>query len=375
MASIPFNDLKAHHANHREAFHQALDELLDSSGFIGGKAVAEFEQKFASFCGSKYCVGVGNGTDAIVIALRGLGIGKGDLVVTVPNTFIATTEAISESGAEMLFVDVTENERTMDLDQLENLLKTHPERERIKCVIPVHLYGQPVDMPKLKSIVEPYQIKILADSAQAHGAFIQDKGIAQYADVSTFSFYPGKNLGALGDGGAIVTNDDVLEDYCRRCSNHGRSDKYAHEFEGVNSRLDALQAKFLTTKLEVLAEKTRLRQHFARLYDTQIAERLPELKRPMLIDARLSVFHLYVIQVKDRDQVIGDLKQQGIQVGIHYPIAIHQLKAYEHLNLAVGSFPIAEKLSQSILTLPLYPEMADEDITTVVDALCECKGI
>jgi len=369
MSSIPFNDLNAHHQNHREKFHEALDQLLDTSGYIGGKAVSEFEQSFADFCGSNFCAGAGNGTDAIYLALKSLDVSAGDYVVTVPNSFIATTEAITMAGAKIIFVDVDPEERVMDLEALRECLETHPNKNEIKCVIPVHLFGQPVNLPPLKKLCDEKGIPVIADSAQAHGATIDGNGICDYADLSTFSFYPGKNLGALGDGGAVVTNNEKYNEYVHKALNHGRSAKYDHEFEGINSRLDALQALFLSTKLEVLAEKTRLRQHFARIYNEQLLNLTPQVKCPLLIDERLSVFHLYVIEVEQRDLVQEKLKEKGVQTGIHYPIPLHLLKAYEYMNLKAGSFPVVEKLSQNILSLPLYPEMAEEDVSEVVNHL------
>ncbi len=366
---IPFNDLNAHHENNREKFHDALDSLLDSSGFIGGNSVSGFEKSFAEFCCAKFSIGVANGTDAIYLALKALGIGPGDSVVTVPNTFIATTEAITMAGADIIFVDVEAEERLIDLNALTNCLESHPQKEKIKCVIPVHLFGQPVDMISLKKICDEKRIPIIADSAQAHGTEIEGESITQYADLSTFSFYPGKNLGALGDGGAIVTDNKKYSEFLHKCLNHGRSAKYDHEFEGINSRLDALQALFLNIKLENLAEKTRLRQHFARIYNEELSELCPQIKLPKYIDKRLSAFHLYVIEIDNRDEVRAKLGENEIQTGIHYPIPLHRLKAYEHLNIKEGAFPVAEKLSSNILSLPLYPEMAEEDVQTVVQTL------
>jgi dTDP-4-amino-4,6-dideoxygalactose transaminase len=366
---IPFNDLNAHHNKNRAKFHDALDSLLDSSGFIGGKAVSEFETAFAKFCDANYCAGVANGTDAIFIALKALDIKSGDYVITTPNTFIATTEAITMTGASIIFVDVDPNERVIDLNLLAECLETHPEKDNIKCVIPVHLFGQPVEMKKLNEICSNKNIKIIADSAQAHGATIDGKGIAHYADMCTYSFYPGKNLGALGDGGAIVTNNEQYNAFAHKYLNHGRCEKYDHEFEGINSRLDALQALFLKIKLDELGEKTQLRQKFAKIYDKHLADLCSNINRPMIIENRLSVFHLYVIEVENRAEIQSKLKENNIQTGIHYPIPLHRLKAYEHLGLKAGSFPVTEKLSESILTLPLYPEMSEDDVVNVCNTL------
>lgn len=368
MRQVKFNDLHQHHANHRQDFHSFLDQLLDSSAYIGGSALSDFESAFAQYCQSKYAIGVGNGTDALYLALRAIGINKGDYVITVPNTFIATTEAITSAGAKILFVDIDPIERNMDLGQLERLLQDHPHRNKIKCIVPVHLYGQPADMIGLKNIATNYQIPIIADAAQAHGAKIDNQSVTQFADISTFSFYPGKNLGALGDGGAIVTDSEVYADYISRCSNHGRDKKYTHLFEGVNSRLDALQALFLNKKLSVLDEKTQLRQKYAKQYNT-LLDGVNNITLPAWINNRLSVFHLYVIEVENRESVASKLNEVGIQTGIHYPISLHLQPAYKYLDLQEGSFPNAESSAKKILTLPLYPEMHEEDVLYVADQL------
>lgn len=361
---IPFNDLRTHHQNHRQVFHDRLDELLDSSAYVGGGAIAEFESEFASFCGVSHCAGTGNGTDAIVAALKALGIGPGDCVVTVPNTFIATTEAITQTGAEIIFVDVNEDDLLIDLNQLENLIHSHPKKDRIRCVLPVHLFGQPVDLPRLQNILAPHDIKIVADSAQAHGALIDGEPISRLADLSTFSFYPGKNLGALGDGGAVVSSQSKWIDDIKSFCNHGRSTKYHHRIEGINSRLDTLQAMFLREKLTRLGENTQKRQNLSHLYDLQF-KACPEIQ--ILPDKanRASVVHLYVIRHASRDELAKNLSAAGIQTGIHYPVPLHLLPAYQYMELDKGSFPVAEKAAESILSLPLYPEMPEEDIDFV----------
>ncbi len=370
MALIPFNDLTTHHAPFRRAFHEALDQLLDSSEFIGGKAVQNFERAFAEFSNCKYAVGLANGTDALVGALKALGVGIGDYVVTVSNTFIATAEAITLAGANIIFVDIDPEDLNMDMSQLEHILNTHPQKHLIKAVIPVHLHGQPADLPRLKTIVENRNIAIVADSAQAHGAYINNKPISSFADVSTFSFYPGKNLGALGDGGAITTNREEIAQYISSWRNHGRLEKYTHKMEGVNSRLDALQAAFLAIKLQKLGEKTSKRQKLAQLY-LEALSGMDSILCPAYLPNRLSVFHIFAIRCPFRDSLAKALGKKRIQTGVHYPIPLHLQKAYAHLNLKIGSFPQTELACQDTLSLPLYPEMTEAQVHQVTEAIRE----
>lgn len=369
MRKVPFNDLRRHHATHARAFHEALDQLLETSAFVGGRGVQEFEKEFAAFCGVERAVGVGNGTDALFAALKAVGVQRGDLVVTVANTFIATVEAIVHAGASPVFCDIREIDYNMDPDSLEEVLSQGKNRDKIRCVVPVHLYGQPADMQAIEKICKKYAVPIVADAAQAHGANIQDKPHAQYGECSCYSFYPGKNLGALGDGGAVVTRSNALADDILKFCNHGRRDKYIHDKVGINSRLDTLQAFFLRRKLSVLGEKNRRRQELARWYDTRLAD-LP-LVRPTIHADRLSVFHLYVIQVEDRDKVAADLRERGVETGVHYPLPLHLQPAFEYLGIHEGHLPLTERTSQRLLSLPLYPEMEDWEVPYVVEMLKE----
>ncbi len=368
---VPFADLAACHLEHARSFHEALDELLASSAFIGGQAVADFEREFAAACGARHAVGCANGTDALHASLRALGIGAGMAVVTVANTFIATAEAISQTGAEVIFAEVG-NDAGMDPASLAEVLERHPRRDRIKCVLPVHLYGQPADLPRIAALAAAHGLPVLADGAQAHGALIAGRPIAAQAALTTFSFFPGKNLGALGDAGAIVCDDERQAAFLRGFCNHGRSDtdRHQHLVVGMNSRLDALQAAFLRRKLAVLPEKTRRRQEFARLYDRQLAE-LPEVERPPLLADRLSVFHLYVIRLDDRETVAAELKKRGVETGYHYRTPLHLQPAYRFLGLQPGALPATERLAAHILSLPLYPEMTEEQVEHVVTSLKE----
>lgn len=370
MTKVPFNDLKKHHEEHMQAFREIFDQVAGSCAFVGGPEVATFEKNFADFCGTRHCIGVGNGTDAITASLKALGIQPGDRVATVANTFIATTEGISMAGGEPVFVEVREDEGGMCPDDLQRVLETHPEKDRIRFVLPVHLFGQPADMPAIVEVAKKHELKIVADCAQSHGALIDGRPHAAYADANTYSFYPGKNLGALGDGGAIATDSEQVDAFVRSWANHGRGGKHEHKFEGMNSRLDGLQAAFLNRKLSVLAEKTRLRQHFSKQYIDLFAE-VDEVQTPAWIESRLSVFHLFVVRVNDRDGLAEKLAERGIQSGIHYPVPLHLQPAYSRMNLKEGSLPVTEKLCSRILSLPLYPEMEDWMVPTVVEAVKE----
>jgi len=367
LMAIPLVDLKKQYEEIQDEIDIAVHDVIIDTAFIGGKYVKEFEGAFGELCRAKYCVGVGNGTDAIYIALRALGVGPGDEVITVANSFIATSEAISLTGARVVFVDCDPATYTIDVDQVARAITP-----RTKAIVPVHLYGHPADMEKIREIAGAHNLFVVEDCAQAHGAEINGQRVGTFGDIGCFSFYPGKNLGAYGDGGAIITQREDLATKCRMIANHGRIDKYDHEFEGVNSRLDGLQAAILSVKLKYLEEWTEKRRAVAKQYG-ELLRYLP-LELPVESDGCRHVYHLYVVRVKDRKAVQERLKEAGVATGIHYPIALPMLKAYQYLGHKPEDFPVAAKYSQEILSLPMYPELTTEQIQWVCDNLARALG-
>jgi len=355
--NIPFVDLKAQYRSIRDEMDTAIAEVLESSAFVGGPFLLRFEEAFARFCQTRNCVGVGNGTDAIFIALKAMDIGPGDEVVTAANSFIATSEAITMAGAKPVFCDIDPQTYNMDVRVLEE--KITPQT---RAIIPVHLYGQPADMDPIVALAQKYGLKIVEDAAQAHGAQYKGRKIGTLGDAACFSFYPGKNLGAYGDGGAVVTDDDEMAGRMRMFANHGRADKFGHEFEGVNSRLDGLQASVLAVKLRHLEKWTEARRANAVLYNDLLAG--SGLVTPVEIDGVRAVYHLYVVRVDaGRRQALQDhLKSHGVATGIHYPIALPDLKAYEYLRSQKNFSPVASRTCREILSLPMFPELTGEQI-------------
>lgn len=353
---IPLVDLKAQYTSIKPEIDQAIQRVLDETDFIGGSAVREFEKAFAFYCGTRTAIGLANGTDALQLALLACGIGRGDEVITAVNTFIATSEAISAAGATPVFVDNDPHTYTIDVRRIEE--KITP---RTKAIMPVHLYGQPADMDAINEIALRHGLVVIEDAAQAHGARYKVKTVGNLGRVACFSFYPGKNLGAYGDAGAIATNDEELANKIRMLANHGRLRKYEHEMEGYNSRLDTIQAAILLVKLRHLKEWTERRQHAASRY-TQLLSVTKEIVTPTGNPDATHVFHLYVVRVQDRERIQQVLKEAGIATGIHYPIPLHQQPAYRHLGLAAGSYPVAERYAGELLSLPIYPELTDDQI-------------
>lgn len=359
---VPFVDLQAQYTSIKREIDEAIAQVINESAFIGGKYVGQFEDHFARFCKAKYCIGVGNGTDAAYIALRSLGIGKGDEVITVANSFVATSEAITMTGAKVVFVDCDAKTYNMDAERVPSMITP-----RTKAIVPVHLYGHPADMVALKRIAEEYGLFLIEDAAQAHGAEIEGQRVGTFGHLACFSFYPSKNLGAYGDAGAIVTNDQGLSRTCRMIANHGRTEKYDHEFEGVNSRLDGLQAAILNMKLKYLESWTERRRRISAVYGEFLQD--SEVVTPVEAPGVRHVYHLYVVRVANRDAVQTALKEQRIGTGIHYPIALPNLKAYRYLEHTPEDFPIATRYSKEILSLPMYPELTEGQIEYVCDRL------
>jgi len=360
---IPLVDLKAQYVSIKNEIDAAIQNVISDTAFIKGKYVQEFEEEYAAACGVKHCVSCANGTDAIYITLKVLGIGVGDEVITVANTWISTAETITQAGARPIFVDINPCNFTIDVSKIEEKIT-----QSTKAIIPVHLYGHPADMTKIMEIGKKYNLKIIEDCAQAHFAEWQGQSVGTFGDAGTFSFFPGKNLGAYGDAGCIVTNDDELGEKSRMFANHGALRKHSHEFEGINSRLDGLQAAVLSVKLKSIHKWTNLRIQNAAIYDESLSIN-EDLTVPKTDHAAKHVFHLYVIRTKKRNELQGYLKEHGISTGIHYPIALPYQKAYEYLGHSIEDFPTALQYSYEILSLPMYPELDEKTILSITNLL------
>lgn len=367
---IPLVDLRAQYRTIKEEIDAAISGVLSSSAFIGGTYVKAFEVAFAAFCGVRNCIGVGNGTDALFLALKAMDIGRGDEVITAANSFIATSEAITMAGARVVFVDIRPDTYNIDPDRIEEKITA-----RTKAIIPVHLYGQPADMDPILDLARKHGLKVIEDAAQAHGAVYKGRKVGSLADAACFSFYPGKNLGAYGDAGAVVTSDDELERKIRMLANHGRIDKYNHEIEGVNSRLDGLQAAILEVKLRHLYDWIGKRRENASSYNRYLKH--AKVITPVEIDDVKAVYHLYVIRIKDgmRSRLQEHLKLNGISTGIHYPIPLPNLKAYTYLNQEGIKYPAAMNQSQEILSLPMYPELLESQIEYISRKILEFNDL
>ncbi len=371
---IPFLDLKAQYKQIENEVVPAVTEAMAAGMFIGGPQVSGFEEEFAAFCDSRYCIGVGSGTDALRFALMAAGVGPGDAVITVPNTFIATTEAISQVGASPVFVDVDPQTHNMDPQKLEEYLKKclNPQASghepRPKAVIPVHLYGQPADMHPILEIARQFDLVVIEDACQAHGATYKGKKAGSLGTAGCFSFYPGKNLGAFGEAGAVVTQDEEMAQKIRMIRDHGQAQKYFHDIEGYNGRLDAIQAAVLRIKLMRLQDWNQSRRRNAALY-TELLQDLPVITLPIEADYAESVYHLYVILADDREGLQKYLSEKGIATGLHYPLPLHLQKAYVHLSHKKGDFPVAESTAEHLLSLPMYPELTEEQIEYVCTSI------
>lgn len=363
MDKIPLVDLRAQYLSIKSEIDQAMASVIGDSAFIGGKYAAEFEKSFADYLNVRHCIGVGNGTDALFIVIKSLGIGPGDEIITAANTFIATSEAISLAGAKPVFIDCNKETYNIDANLIENAITA-----KTKAIIPVHLYGQPADMDPILALAGKHNLKIIEDAAQAHGADYKGKKAGTFGSAATFSFYPGKNLGAYGDAGAIVTNDDKLAKKVRMFANHGRQDKYLHEIEGINSRLDGMQAAILSVKLKHLDDWIKRRREIAKRYNEALRE---IVETPRALEGASHVYHLYVIRVKSREKVQQRLLENGISTGIHYPVPLPLQPAYRQLNYQPADFPVASGLAGEILSIPVYESMTDEQVDFVIQKLKE----
>jgi dTDP-4-amino-4,6-dideoxygalactose transaminase len=358
---IPFVDLNAQYYSIKEEIDEAISSVIQDSAFIGGQYAKNFEQNFANYIGVKNSIGVGNGTDALYIALKALEISEGDKVITVANTFIATPEAITMTGARVVFVDCDKETYNIDVDKIESAISP-----KTRAIIPVHLYGQPADMDRIKHIAKKHNLYVVEDAAQAHGSEYKGLRVGTIGAIACFSFFPGKNLGAYGDAGAIVTNNDGLARKARMFANHGRIEKYNHEFEGTNSRLDGLQAAILDIKLKYLDKWTERRRTIAKVYDAALKD---IVITPSVMPDVKHVYHLYVIRIKNRDRVKELLAEKEIATGIHYPIPLPFLKAYGYLGHKPADFPVAYSMKDEILSLPIHGDMTDEQVEYVVASL------
>lgn len=361
---VPFVDLKAQYLTIKEEVDAAILNVLASTQFILGEEVKLFEEEFAAFCGSKYAIGVASGTDALHLALRACGIGPGDEVIVPSNTFIATALAVSYSGASVRFCDVNEDTLLMDVKNVEKAVT-----DKTRAIIPVHLYGQCVDMDPIVEFAKQNRLIVIEDACQAHGALYKDRKAGSLGKIGCFSFYPGKNLGAYGDGGMAVTDDEEITRRLRCLRNYGSEIKYYHPEKGFNSRLDTVQASVLRIKLRKLEGWNSRRYEIAQLYREGLAG--SNIRHVQETGCGTHVYHLFVVRVGDRDRVADSLKTKGIQPVIHYPIPIHLQDAYRDSGMGKGSFPVTEKAAGEILSLPMFPELTDDQANHVISVLLD----
>lgn len=358
---IPLVDLKAQYLGLKPEIDAAIARVIDSTQFILGSEVAGFEEEFAAFCTARHCVAVNSGTSALHLALLALGIGPGDEVITTPHTFVATVAAILYTGARPVFVDIDPRSHTMDPAGIAAAVT-----ERTRAVLPVHLYGQPADMDPILEIARAHGLYVVEDAAQAHGAEYKGRRVGTLGDIAGFSFYPGKNLGAFGEGGAVVCNDPALARTVRMLRDWGQERKYHHVLKGFNARMEGIQGAVLRVKLKRLEAWTELRRSRARRYADRLAAFAPAL--PAEMPYARHVYHVYAVRTPEREAVQRRLADQGIQTGIHYPIPVHLQPAYADLGYRAGDFPHAERAAAEVLSLPLYPELSDDAVDRIAAA-------
>jgi dTDP-4-amino-4,6-dideoxygalactose transaminase len=387
---VPFLDLVTPHQELKAELLQVVEKALGNAGFIGGPMVEDFERDFAKFCDTKYCVGVNSGTDALRFAFMAADVKPGEIIVTVPHTFIATTEAISQVGAHIAFVDINEKTYTMDPEKLREYLEVRCEFDKsrgkllekaskrvVSAIVPVHLYGQTADMDPILELANKYKLVVIEDACQAHGAeyFSRKEGVWKKAGTmglaSAFSFYPGKNLGACGEAGSTNTNDEVMAKRMKMIRDHGQAKKYYHDMEGYNGRLDSIQAGWLSVKLRHLANWNESRRQLAHRYHELFADAKSALVLPIEAEWTKGVYHLYVVRVNDREALQAHLSEAGIGTGIHYPIPLHLQKAYEHLGYRKGDFPVTERVASEIVSLPMFPRLQVSQQVEVVNKVKE----
>lgn len=387
---VPFLDLVTPHVEMEEQLVAVFRNALHTAGFIGGKPVQDFENAFAEFCEAEHCVGVGNGTDAVRFALMAAGVRPGDSVITVANTFIATTEAITQAGAIPEFVDIDERTYNIDPENLREYLELKCDRDpasgrpvsrrtgrTITAIVPVHLFGQMADMDAIVKLAKSYNLMVIEDACQAHGAEYFSREHQRWlkagsiGKAAAFSFYPGKNLGACGEAGAVTTNDPDIAGTVRKLRDHGQGTKYYHDVEGYNGRLDAIQAGILHAKLPRLPEWNAMRRQVANTYNEQLAA-IDGVVVPFEPSWSRAIYHLYVVRVPDRQEMQDGLKAAGIGTGIHYPVPLHVQQAYHGLGYRNGDLPVTERTAAEIVSLPMYPQLTEAQQTKVVTAVKEC---
>jgi dTDP-4-amino-4,6-dideoxygalactose transaminase len=366
METVPYLDLGAQYRTLRSEVLSALEEICESTSFAQGPATSEFETKFAAYCGVDHCVSLNSGTSALHLALRCLDVGPGDEVLTVSMTFIASAWAISYVGATPVFVDIDPVRRTLNPDNLEAAITP-----RTKAIIPVHLYGMPAEMDRINAIAERHGIPVIEDAAQAHGARYQGRRVGQFGQIACFSFYPSKNLGACGEGGALITNDASIAHRARSLRDHAQSEKYLHDEIGYNYRMDSFQGAVLCIKLKHLDDWNTARIDCARHYTELLHD--SSYKLPAHVSDSKCVWHCYVIETPERDRVRSALQDVGIQSAIHYPVPVHLQKAYSHLDYQSGDLPVTEALCKYCLSLPIYPELSKEKMSRVASVLLDLE--
>lgn len=366
--NVPFLDLKTQYLQLHDDIHAELTKVMEASAFAGGSFIEHFEKEFADFCACKHAIGVGSGTEALWFSLLALGVGAGDEVITVPNTFIATAEAISFCGAKPVFAEIDEKTYCMDPASLEKAIT-----KKTKAIIPVHLFGHPAHMDPIMAIAKANKLLVVEDACQAHGAMYKEKMAGSIGVTGCFSFYPGKNLGAYGEAGAVVTNDDAINNTIRSMRDHGQSKKYYHDAIGWNGRMDGFQGAILNVKLKQLPAWNDLRRKCASHYTNGLSP-IKDIILPREESYAKHVYHIYAIRVKDRDNLISYLKDKGISCGIHYPIPIHLQEAYSFMNLKKGSFPVSEACATEFVSLPIYPELSEQQVSYVIDSIMDFYG-
>jgi len=358
---IPFVDLKREYSEIKDEINEAVQKVMNKQWFILGEEVEKLEEEFSNYIGTKFGVAVNSGSDALYLAIKALGIGSGDEVITVSHTFVSTVDAIVRNGATPVFVDIDPETYTMDVTQIEDKIT-----EKTKAIIPVHLYGYPADMDSINTITKKYNLFVIEDACQAHGSEYKGKKVGSIGDIACFSFYPTKNCGAYGDGGMIVTNNEEIAKKLSMLRNYGQSQKYYYDFVGINSRLDEIQAAVLRVKLKHLDEWNERRRSIAKLYNELLKD--SNVILPIEKNYTKHVYHLYVIRSKNRDELQQYLLEKGIQTQIHYPLPVHKQKAYLDLGFDV-SLPITEKVCNEILSLPMYTWLHEEEILKVVEEI------
>lgn len=362
---VPFVDLKAQYESIKDKMDTAISDVLENTAFIGGEHVSNFERKFASLYGVKHCISTANGTDSLYIIMKMMGIKEGDEVITVANSWISSSETISQTGAKPVFVDIDPDYYSLDESKLEEKITS-----KTKAIMPVHLQGQMCEMNKIMSIAKKYNIPVIEDCAQSHFSELDGKRAGLFGVAGSFSFYPGKNLGAYGDAGCIITNDDELADKFRMFANHGALKKHQHVIEGINSRLDGLQAAILTVKLDYILNWTEKRIENAELYN-RLLSGIKDIVIPVVRPSSKHTFHLYVIRAKKRDELAVFLHENGVSTSIHYPTILPNLPAYDYLGHSPDDFPIASAYQNEILSLPMYPELKEDQIEFIASKIRE----